>query len=99
MAGYTVQADVQALQGGAVIGWRPEDLRLSASGTGLPGVVEFTENLGDVCVVYVRSPVMSELLTVKLTGEQQSLNIGDAVGVQPVAAGLVFAADGLRVRG
>jgi multiple sugar transport system ATP-binding protein len=99
LAACTVQADVQALRGGTVIGWRPEDLRLSAAGTGLPGVVEFTENLGDVCVVYVRSPVMSELLTVKLTGEQQSLNIGDAVGVQPVAAGLVFAADGQRVKG
>jgi ABC-type sugar transport system ATPase subunit len=99
LAAHTVQADVPALQGGAVIGWRPEDLRLSSSGTGLPGVVEFTENLGDVCVVYVRSPVMPDLLTVKLTGEHQSLNIGDAVGVQPVAAGLVFAADGLRVKG
>jgi multiple sugar transport system ATP-binding protein len=99
LAAPPMQHDVQALQSGAVVGWRPEDLRISGPESGLPGVVEFTENLGDVCVVYVRSPAMPELLTVKLSGEQQSLNIGDAVGVQPVATGLVFAADGLRVKG
>ena len=83
---------------GAVVGWRPEDLRLSEAGSGLPGVVEFTENLGDVCVLYIRSPASPELLTVKVAGDHPSVVVGQVVGVQPAVAGLVFGADGQRVK-
>ena len=84
---------------GVVVGWRPEDLRLSEAGSGLPGVVEFTENLGDVCVLYIRSPAAPELLTVKLAGDQANVELGQAVGVQPAVSGLIFGGDGLRVSG
>lgn len=97
LAVQPMHGDVHALQRGDIVGWRPEDMRLSQPGVGLPGVIEFIENLGDVCVLYVRSPVMKEMLTVKLTGEQASVQIGDVVGVQPLIGGLVFAVDGLRV--
>jgi multiple sugar transport system ATP-binding protein len=97
MAVQAMHGDGHSLQRGAIVGWRPEDLRLSEAGVGLPGVIEFTENLGDVCVLYVRSPAMKELLTVKLTGEFTNVQIGDVVGLQPVAEGLVFAEDGQRV--
>ena len=89
--------DTTALRQGSLVAWRPEDLRLSAPGTGLPGVVEFAENLGDVCVVYVRSPALQDLLTVKLSAELGSIQVGDTVGVMPVTAGLVFGADGQRL--
>jgi multiple sugar transport system ATP-binding protein len=92
-----MQGEVHALQRGAIVGWRPEDLCLSEPGVGLPGIIEFTENLGDVCVLYVRSPAMTELLTVKLTGGHVNVKIGDMVGVQPMTEGLVFAEDGQRV--
>lgn len=84
---------------GSVVGWRPEDLRLSEAGSGLPGVVEFTENLGDVGVLYIRSPAAPELLTLKLRADHPSVEVGQAVGVQPAVAGLIFGADGQRVKG
>jgi ABC-type sugar transport system ATPase subunit len=83
---------------GAVVGWRPEELRLSEAGSGLPGLVEFTENLGDVCVLYIRSPAAPELLTVKLSDDLPNVELGQAVGVQPVVSGLIFGADGQRVK-
>ena len=99
---FTLSADVEpwvvhALRKGSTVGWRPEDLRLSAPGTGLPGVVEFAENLGDVCVMYIRSPALQDLLTVKHSGELAGIQVGDAVGVIPVTAGLVFGVGGQRI--
>jgi ABC-type sugar transport system ATPase subunit len=91
--------DAQPWRTGAVVGWRPEDWRLADAGSGLPGVVEFTENLGDVCVLYIRSPAAPELLTVKLAGDQASAELGQTVGVQPAVEGLFFGADGQRVKG
>ncbi len=87
------------LRQGQLIAWRPEDLRLAEPGTGLRGTVEHTENLGDVSVVYVRSPGLPELLTLKLAGAQAAVRVGDSVGVLPVANALVFGAEGQRVRG
>ncbi len=92
-------SDAQPWRTGAVVGWRPEDWRLAEAGRGLSGVVEFTENLGDVCVLYIRSPAAPQLLTVKLTGDQPHVDIGQVVGVQPAVAGLIFGADGQRVNG
>lgn len=89
--------DVHALRQGTMVGWRPEDLRLSAPGTGFPGVVEFAENLGDVCVLYVRSPALHELITIKHSGELDSIQVGDTLGVTPGTAGLVFGVDGQRI--
>ena len=85
-----------SLAQGACLGWRPESLQLCPPGEGLPGQVEFIEQLGDVTVVYVRSPAYPELLAVKHSASQ-TLRTGDAVGLLPTEAGLVFDAQGQRV--
>ncbi len=85
-----------ALAQGTCLGWRPEALQLCPPGGGLPGQVEFIEQLGDVTVVYVRSPAHTELVAVKHSASL-SLRTGDAVGLLPTEAGLVFNSQGQRV--
>lgn len=80
---------------GASLGWRPESLALCSPESGLPGHIEFIEQLGDVTVVYVRSPAHAELLAVKHSASQ-SLRTGDAVGLLPAEPGLVFDSQGRR---
>jgi ABC-type sugar transport system ATPase subunit len=86
-----------ALAAGAEIAWRPESLQLGAAGQGLSGQVEFAENLGDTTVVYVRTPAMSSLLTVKMGVADRQPAMGETVGVQPTAPALVFDLAGQRV--
>ncbi len=91
----------QQLAGGCGLGLRPEAMELVASGEGgLPGRVQFTENLGDVCVVHVSSPVSTELLTVKqpaAVANGAGLRVGDAVALRPLAGqALVFDEAGVR---
>jgi len=78
-------------------GWRPEALDLDPKLHGLPGVIEFTENLGDVCVVYVRTPVVEDLIAVKQSSARFTLSVGDAVGLLPTAKGMAFRSDGSRI--
>jgi ABC-type sugar transport system ATPase subunit len=70
----------QALSG-VLLGVRPEAIRLGEPGTGLQGVIEFTEQLGDSTIVYVRLPWHSELVTVKLTQQQISHRMGESIGL------------------
>jgi ABC-type sugar transport system ATPase subunit len=90
----------QLLQRGSHLGLRPEALELAAPGTGIPARVQFTENLGDVCVVHLSSPVAADLLTVKLpatASHSAAPRVGDAVSLRPLAGqALVFDAEGLR---
>ncbi len=68
------------LRKGRQIGVRPEALRISAMNSGgFRGVIEFTEQLGDACIVYVRLPWYSGLLTVKLGQQQMGFPIGDPI--------------------
>ena len=83
---------------GVCIGWRPESLRLGPPGTGLSGQVEFIENLGDVSVIYVRSPARNGLIAVKVNTIKPLVSIGDAVGLLPTDGGIVFDPQGKRVR-
>jgi ABC-type sugar transport system ATPase subunit len=53
------------LMQGHALGVRPEAFELSTQPVGLEGTVEFTENLGDVQMVYVRCPGLNELVRVK----------------------------------
>jgi ABC-type sugar transport system ATPase subunit len=89
--------DQAVLQQGSLLGWRPEGLRLAEAGEGIPGTIEFTENLGDVCVLYIRTPAMPELLAIKQSGPGSTTPRGAAVGVVPDASGLVFDRDGWRI--
>ena len=86
-----------ALAKAAQIGWRPESLRLSEPNAGLPGQVEFVEKLGDVTIVYVRSPAHTDLLVIKDNPTHHSPRTGDAVSIVPTQPGLLFDAGGQRV--
>ena len=61
---------------------RPESIRLRAPSAGLQGVIEFTEQLGDSTIVYVRLPWHADLVTVKLSQQQSSYRMGETVGLQ-----------------
>ena len=87
------------LRQGRWVGWRPEDLRLTTPDAGLPGDVAHAENLGDVSVVYVRTPASPELLALKLAGAQMPVRVGDRVGVMPVTPSMLFDAAGQRIQG
>jgi len=87
----------QLLHQGHIIGWRPEDLCLAEPGTGLSCSVEHSENLGDICVLYLRTLACSELITVKLTGAQMPEKLSDRVYVMPNANALLFTAEGQRI--
>jgi multiple sugar transport system ATP-binding protein len=79
--------------------WRPEALQLCAPGQGFEGQVEFIEKLGDVTVVYVRSPLHSELIAVKSGEPLDGLHSGTAVALRPSSAALVFDGKGRLVTG
>jgi ABC-type sugar transport system ATPase subunit len=71
------------LQQGRQIGVRPEALRICPLNSGgIRGVIEFTEQLGDACIVYVRLPWHAGLLTVKLSQQQIGFRTGDPIDLQ-----------------
>jgi ABC-type sugar transport system ATPase subunit len=74
-------------------------VRLTAPDSpGLKGVVEFTEQLGDATIVYVRTPWQPELIIAKLGQEHSTHRMGDTVGLQlDHAQILLFDSHGLRV--
>ncbi len=89
--------DADALVDCTHVGWRPEALELDPGLGGLSGVIEFTENLGDVCVVYVRTPSCQHLIAVKEPNALITRSVGDAVGLLPKTKGLAFRSDGSRI--
>ena len=70
------------LLSGVTMGVRPEAIGLSAPGAGLTGTIEFTEQLGDATIVYVRMPWHAELIIAKLSQQQTGFRMGDSVGLQ-----------------
>lgn len=86
-------------QQGRHIGIRPEAIRLCAQNqSALQGVVEFTEQLGDATIVYVRLPWQQDLLIAKLSQQQTDVYMGDTVGlVLDPAQILLFDMHGKRV--
>jgi ABC-type sugar transport system ATPase subunit len=70
-------------QQGTQLGVRPEAIRIcSAEQSDVQGVIEFTEQLGDATIVYVRLPWQKDLLTAKLGQQQIGFQMGDIVGLQ-----------------
>ncbi|MEY4979401.1 MAG: Maltose/maltodextrin import ATP-binding protein MalK [Pseudomonadota bacterium] len=94
---HSLGLPVAALTSAAFVAWRPENLRLGPPSEGLPGQIEFVEKLGDVSILYVRSPAHTELLAIKDTATNQNARTGDPVGVVPTQAALLFDAQGLRL--
>jgi ABC-type sugar transport system ATPase subunit len=77
--GLLVEKAQQAVQ----LAVRPEGVRLTASDSrGFKGVVEFTEQLGDATIVYVRTPWQPELIIAKLSQEHSAYRMGDTVVLQ-----------------
>jgi multiple sugar transport system ATP-binding protein len=66
---------------GVLLGARPEAIRLTEPGTGLQGVIEFTEQLGDSTIVYLRLPWHPELVTVKQTQQHIISRMGETTGL------------------
>jgi multiple sugar transport system ATP-binding protein len=87
-----------ALAGGSHLGIRPEFIALAAEGQGLPGTIEFRENLGDVMVVYVHVPGLQEPVRIKVQPDALNMEVGEKVGLKPDwSRTLVFQADGQRI--
>jgi ABC-type sugar transport system ATPase subunit len=86
-------------QQGAQLGVRPEAIRICpAEQSDVQGVIEFTEQLGDATIVYVRLPWQKDLLTAKLSQQQIGFRMGDIVGLQLDAYQiLVFNRDGTQI--
>lgn len=75
--------NLDGLQKGRQIGVRPESFRvLPMNSGGIRGVIEFTEQLGDACIVYVRMPWSSGLVTVKLGQQQIGFRTGDPIDLK-----------------
>lgn len=88
----------EAQTGGAYLGIRPEFIQLVSEDQGLPGVIEFFENLGDVMVVYTRVAGLSDLVRIKVPADAVEMQVGRKVGLMPDGSRtLLFHADGQRV--
>ena len=88
----------QVCSQGSALGVRPEGIELCAQETGLSGTVEFTENLGDVQMVHVRCPGLSELVRIK-AAHQDHLRAGAQVKcLINWSSSLVFDSKGLNLR-
>jgi ABC-type sugar transport system ATPase subunit len=77
---YDTQSTSKLSQG-QTLGVRPENLKISE--TGLGGVIEFMENLGDATIVYLRVAGLPDLITLKLGQNITSLAMGQTIHVEP----------------
>lgn len=84
---------------GAQLGVRPEAIRLcDPDASRLHGLIEFTEQLGDATIVYLRLPWLKELVTAKLGQQATPLRMGDSIGLQVDASQLmVFDSQGKKL--
>ena len=81
---------LKLLQQGQKLGVRPEAISLCAKEqSNLQGVIEFTEQLGDSTIVYVRLPWQPEMLIAKLSQQQIEFRMGDQVGLQLDSAQII----------
>ena len=86
------------LASGSYLGIRPEFIDLVAEGQGIPAVIEFLENLGDVMVVYARVDGLTEPVRIKVRPDALHANIGQRVGLMPDGLhSLIFRTDGQRI--
>ncbi|MEY3612490.1 MAG: Maltose/maltodextrin import ATP-binding protein MalK [Pseudomonadota bacterium] len=83
---------------GTHLGVRPEFMELTTEGKGLPGVVEFLENLGDVMVVYAHVDGLAEPVRIKVRPDALNTDVGQKVGLLPDWSGtLIFGTDGRKI--
>jgi ABC-type sugar transport system ATPase subunit len=78
-----LEVPLSVLQMGQQLGVRPEAIRLCPVENGhMQGKIEFTEQLGDAAIVYVRLPWQQNMMTVKVNQQQISYGVGQMVGLQ-----------------
>ena len=83
---------------GSHLGVRPEVMGLSAVNQGLPGVIDFLENLGDVMVVYAKVEGLTEPVRIKVRPDALKTDAGQRVWLIPDWSGtLIFGPDGQRI--
>ena len=83
---------------GSHLGVRPEFMGLSAVNQGLPGVIDFLENLGDVMVVYAKVEGLTEPVRIKVRPDALKTDAGQRVWLIPDWSGtLIFGPDGQRI--
>jgi multiple sugar transport system ATP-binding protein len=76
-------------------GLRPEHLRLSSTGNGIPASVVLAEHLGDSSVIHLRVDGITDLLSAKVGPEHNAVDAGQTVFLEPDASwALIFGADG-----
>jgi multiple sugar transport system ATP-binding protein len=67
-------------------GLRPEHIRLTPEGGGIPARVELAEHLGDSSIVYLRVDGVAELITAKVGADHDRVEVGQRVGLAPDAS-------------
>ena len=83
---------------GAHLGLRPEFIELTTEDKGLPGVIEFLENLGDVMVVYAHVAGLAEPVRIKVRPDALKADVGQRVGLLPDWSGtFIFGPDGQNI--
>ena len=83
---------------GTHLGVRPEFMELTTEDKGLPGVIEFLENLGDVMVVYAHVEGLAEPVRIKVRPDALKTDVGQKVGLLPDWSGtLIFGQDGQKI--
>lgn len=74
---------ISILYHGTQLGIRPEAIHLcSIENSELQGIIEFTEQLGDATIVYVKLPWHEELITAKVSQHKEIFRVGDKVGLK-----------------
>jgi multiple sugar transport system ATP-binding protein len=80
------------------VGLRPEHLRVSPAGAGVPAQVVHAEHLGDTSILHLQVAGMEGLVNAKLVAGQEAVTMGQTVGLVPdVAWALQFDAEGRRL--
>ena len=88
------QADPAQLAKGSCLAIRPEHCALSDQATGLEGMVEFVEYLGDTILAYLQLPGVQEHVRIKINTSNRALKIGQAVNLTYAHTDvLIFGAD------
>jgi ABC-type sugar transport system ATPase subunit len=83
---------------GTHLGVRPEFMELTTEDKGLPGVIEFLENLGDVMVVYAHVEGLAEPVRIKARPDALKTVVGQKIGLLPDWSGaLIFGPDGQKI--
>jgi len=95
----TLGVSAAQAQAAKTLGVRPEAWEVGpAGGTGLPGLIDFVEHLGDSVIAHVKVQGFPHLLSVKASAQAVTARVGESVSLAPkLGEVLVFDATQARV--